>query len=100
MTDPITRRIRLITGRLLVASVVAGFRRPSHALAWGMERLGWISELRGANASAAAALMGILEAIDDDESTRPPDVSKQVAFLNIRPWFQMDDEKDPDTGVN
>ena len=90
MTDRyqgMAKGVRLLCGRLLVASMVAGFKRPSHALAWGMQRAGWVAELRGANASAAAALMGILDALGEGHEATKAETSKKIAFINTYPWF-------------
>lgn len=79
--------LRVLCGRLLVASIVAGLDAPTKVLLHGMRRAGWGATTASSASLAYAALRGMLSHVDDEAKAGVADTGKRIAFINQYPWF-------------
>jgi hypothetical protein len=92
--------IRVLCGRLLVASIVAGLDAPTKVLLHGMKRAGWGATTKTSAGLAHSALRGMIEGIADEAKQGKAETVARIGFWNARPWFSADGENDPGSGVN
>ena len=92
--------LRVLCGRLLVASIVAGLDAPTKVLLHGMKRAGWGATTKTSAGLAYSALRGMIADLKGEAKEGKAETVARIGFWNVRPWFSADGENDPGSGVN